>query len=82
MTCREFADFLSDYFSGELDLARREVFDRHLSVCSDCRNYLSTYRTTVKLTQTAFVDDQIPADVPPQLLRAILQARQSGGESA
>jgi len=81
MTCREFADFLDDYFSGELDAARRELFDRHLSMCSDCRNYLSTYRQTVDLSRAAFDDAELPTDVPPQLVRAILQARQSGGKT-
>jgi anti-sigma factor RsiW len=78
MTCREFADFMMDYLSGELPSADRSRFEQHLVLCSNCRKYLTSYEETVKLGKKAFDDDTaLPADVPEELVRAILAARRS-----
>lgn len=77
MTCREFADFIGDYFSGELDAAVLAGFDWHLQVCPNCRRYLKSYEETVKLGKRAFDDEDamLPPQVPEELVRAILAAR-------
>ena len=79
MTCREFADFMMDYLSEELSSESRARFDRHLGVCTNCRNYLTSYEETIKLGRKAFEDEEasLPADVPEALVRAILAARRS-----
>ena len=79
MTCREFADFIMDYLSGEMPPASRAQFEYHLSVCSNCRTYLTSYEESVKLGRRAFDDDNaaLPAEVPEQLVQAILAARRS-----
>jgi anti-sigma factor RsiW len=79
VTCREFADYMMDYLSGELSLESRAQFERHLSLCANCRKYLTSYEETVKLEKRAFEDDDaaLPADVPDQLVEAILAARRS-----
>jgi anti-sigma factor RsiW len=74
VTCREFADFVIDYFDGQLDAGARAQFDRHLTLCPDCVHYLQQYRDTVQAGQMAF-DDEVPASVPDDLLQAILAAR-------
>jgi len=43
MTCREFAEFMMDYISGELLPGTRQLFDIHLSRCINCRKYLASY---------------------------------------
>ena len=77
MTCREFADFMADYLSGELPAAVKSAFDYHLTLCVNCRKYLTSYQETVRLGKRAFDDDSAPppAEVPEQLVQAILQAR-------
>ena len=77
MTCREFADFMADYMSGELPAAVKTAFDHHLTLCVNCRKYLTSYEETVKLGKRAFDDESapLPAHVPEQLVRAILKAR-------
>ena len=77
MTCREFADFMVDYGSGELSAKTRETFDRHLALCANCRRYLTSYEETIKLGKAAFDDETaaVPPDVPEQLVKAILDAR-------
>ena len=54
MTCHELSDFLLDYVSNELPDATREMFERHLSVCPDCRRYLDSYRKTIAMSRVAF----------------------------
>ena len=77
MTCREFANFMMDYLSGELPSESRAAFDYHLSLCSNCRRYLASYRETVNLGRRAFDDDHVdlPPQVPDELVKAILAAR-------
>ena len=74
MTCREFADFMADYLSGELPADVRAQFEHHLSVCTNCVKYLAGYRGAIALGKHAF-DDQVPADVPEDLVKAILAAK-------
>jgi anti-sigma factor RsiW len=77
VTCREFADFIADYLSGELDPDVRARFDEHLQVCSNCVNYLSNYQAAIKLGKRALADEDapLPADVPDELVQAILASR-------
>jgi anti-sigma factor RsiW len=76
MTCREVADFLADYVSGTLAADIRAQFDRHLSVCPNCRAYLATYRATIELGRRAFAipDAAAQTEVPAELVSAILNA--------
>jgi anti-sigma factor RsiW len=77
MNCREFTEFLLDYFDGTLTDAERALFDEHLAECPFCRDYLATYRQTVVLEREAYADPAAapPASVPEELIRAILAAR-------
>ncbi len=74
ITCQELIDFLRLYLDGELPADRAEEFDRHLSVCDSCVQYLETYKTTVLLGRAAFLDPDAPAgdEVPEELVAAIL----------
>ena len=77
MTCREFADFMADYLSGELPADVRAQFEQHLSVCANCVKYLAGYRGAIALGKHAFDDSaaDLPAAVPDELVKAILAAR-------
>jgi anti-sigma factor RsiW len=76
ITCREFAEFMSDYFAGQLPLDVRSQFDDHLARCVNCRRYLTSYQETVKLAKHAYDGRaELPDDVPEDLVRAILAAR-------
>ena len=76
MTCREFADFIADYLSGELPGESLAQFEHHLTLCPNCQRYLDAYRATVKLGKAAFADGgaAVPHDVPEDLVKAILAA--------
>ena len=73
MNCREFIEFLDGYFDGTLPESERAEFDRHLAECPFCRDYLATYRETVRLGQGA-AEEPLP-EPPEELIRAILAAR-------
>lgn len=77
MTCREFTDFIMAYVSDEIPSGDRERFEHHLQECVNCERYLAAYRETVKLGKRAFDDDaaELPADVPDELVKAILAFR-------
>ena len=79
MTCRDFADFILDYLSGGMVADVQAAFERHLSRCPSCRAYLAQYRATVAAGKEAFADPDapLPADVPEDLVQAILGSRRS-----
>ena len=74
MTCREFADFMLEYLSGELPVDSRALFERHLSRCPKCPKYFEQYQATLAAGKSAFncPDEELPADVPEDLIQAIL----------
>ena len=73
LTCRDLAEFVDDYRSGELPPDVRATVDEHLAECPDCVAYLRTYADTIRLARDAA--EPAPADVPERLVRAILAAR-------
>ena len=76
LTCQQIIDFMMAYLDGELPVREREIFERHLTICPDCVNYLSSYRTTLKLPQEALSPVLLPEGaLPESLVRAILAAR-------
>jgi anti-sigma factor RsiW len=77
MTCREFEDFIVDYEDGALPRSKRFVFELHLAICSECRRYLGAYRNAIALAKAVFQkpDETVPAEVPEDLVKAILSAR-------
>ena len=76
MTCRECAEFLSDYLEGELAAEVVRIFEHHLSLCPNCVTYVEQLRLTVRASQEAFGDvDVSEVDVPEELIQAILAAR-------
>jgi anti-sigma factor RsiW len=78
VTCREVADFIADYLSGELSECERRQFEEHLRLCPNCVEYVALYRTTITLGRHAFDDtDAIAGGVPDALVDAILAARKS-----
>ena len=76
MTCREFADFLDAYLSGELPPAVRASFEHHLELCINCVRYLVHYRQSIELGRRAFDPSsaEVPGDMPEDLVRAMLVA--------
>lgn len=77
MKCRELAEFLIDYVSGELPEETRANFELHLERCRNCHAYLIQYQSTVAAGKIACGEhsDELPTDVPEDLVKAVLAAR-------
>ena len=80
MTCREVAEFLLEYSTGELPDITRQAFEGHLTRCVNCREYLALYLASVELSRHAFENNDasaVRAGVPEDLVLAIMSARHS-----
>ena len=80
ITCRQLEDFLLAYLEGELPERQRFVFELHLKLCPECRDYLAAYRRSVEVSKRAFEDPDrpVPDAVPEDLVKAVLAARNEG----
>ncbi len=80
MTCRELIEFVMAYLDKELPPSQRAEFERHLTVCPSCVNYLETYKRTIEVSKAACcgdLDKPVPDSVPKGLVEAILKARKA-----
>jgi anti-sigma factor RsiW len=77
MKCREFVEFLMEYLDGALGDSERRVFEGHVERCPACVNYLETYRATIRLGGVCASEEDVPPDVPEELVQAILSARRA-----
>jgi anti-sigma factor RsiW len=75
LTCREIADFLLDYVSGELPDVHVAQFERHLAVCPACVDYIRSYKAAIQLSRNAFDELVDETAVPEELVQAILATR-------
>lgn len=80
ITCKALMDFLGEYVDGELPQQQHEDFHRHLAVCPSCVNYVESYKATRLLAKASLCDPSdpnraAPAEVPENLIRAVLDAR-------
>lgn len=82
ITCRQFEDFIIDYFEGDLPARQKFEFELHIKVCRECREYLSAYKRAVEVTAKA-TDIEVPdrglPEAPEDLVIAILAARKAVG---
>lgn len=81
VTCKQVLDFLAAYLEGELPPTTVAEFERHLAICPSCVAYIETYRQTIALSRgAARADDEAaPADLPEDLVEAVLAARREQG---
>ena len=77
ITCEEFEEFILDYFEGGLSRKQKIIFEMHLRMCRECRDYLAAYRRTMEVSQAVYEsnNDTMPEDIPEDLIKAILDAR-------
>jgi anti-sigma factor RsiW len=77
LTCREFEEFVLDYLDGTLPERQRSMFEWHMRICRECRDYLAAYRRAMAVSQRVLSasDKPVPDDVPEDLIKAILESR-------
>ena len=80
ITCREFEDFILAYLDDELPKRQRAIFEWHIRLCRECREYLAAYRRSMEVSQQILgQDSQTPAEVPEDLIEAVLNAKGEEG---
>jgi anti-sigma factor RsiW len=84
MNCHDATNFLMDYVAGDLPADVAATFDRHLSACANCREFLCQYRATIVAGQRACEDAHrdARATFPADLLQAIMAAIAETGETS
>ncbi len=78
ITCREFEEFVLSYLDGELPARQARIFEWHLRICRECREYLAAYRRTIEIGKAVLgpAHGAVPEDVPEDLVRAVLDSRE------
>ncbi len=78
ISCVEFEEFIVDYLEDQLEPRTRRRFELHLRFCRECREYLVAYQHARQLgRKSLLVSEQELAEVPPDLITAILNSRNS-----
>ncbi|MDA4846460.1 anti-sigma factor family protein [Hoeflea poritis] len=76
ITCEEFDDFILAYLEDTLSAREKFVFELHLKVCRDCREYLAAYRASLELARKCGKEpDEALPPVPDDLVQAVMEAR-------
>ncbi len=77
ITCEAFEDFILAYLDGELKGKQKFIFEMHLGVCRECRDYLRAYKSSMELTKATLTNSEnaLPETVPEDLVQAVLAAR-------
>ncbi|MBX9736411.1 MAG: zf-HC2 domain-containing protein [Phycisphaerales bacterium] len=75
ITCRDVIETLMAYIDGELSPHDRAEIEKHLSICRSCVNYLESYRASIRAAAEAMRSHSPPTPMPDDLVRAILEAR-------
>lgn len=76
ITCVEFEDFVESYLAGELSAKQKSVFEWHLRLCAECREYLAAYQRSLEIGRAVLKspDDPVSQDVPEDLIKAVLES--------
>lgn len=76
ISCVEFEQFLMDYHEGILPGPQKDLFERHLKLCGQCRASLRGYMRSIELGQRLFETEQgpLPEEVPDHIVTAVASA--------
>ncbi|MDP6342587.1 MAG: zf-HC2 domain-containing protein [Alphaproteobacteria bacterium] len=77
ITCEALEDFILAYLEDDLPRKQRLVFEMHLKVCRECRDYLRAYRAAMDLAKQGLEAESqvLPEEVPQDLIDAVVAAR-------
>ena len=76
--CKTFETFIVDYLEDRLTAKQKFVFELHMRICRECREYLRAYRASMELGQLVLTDEPLlPDEVPEALVTAVIDARES-----
>ena len=76
LSCQELVELVTDYLEGALDARDVLAFERHLTGCDGCTEYVEQLRTTIRLVGTLTPDD-LTRDAETALLQAFRDWKRS-----
>jgi len=82
ISCEEFEDFILQYLEGELPVVKRAIFELHMKICRECRDYLAAYQRSIETAKAAVQQQEqreLP-QIPEDLVSAILAAQKASDE--
>ncbi len=74
ITCREVVEVVTDFLEGQLPVERRDLFERHMAMCTWCQDYLHQMRDTLA-TVGRLREDDVP-DPLVESLALVFRAEQ------
>jgi hypothetical protein len=77
--CREVVELVTDFLEGTLPIDRRDLFERHMAMCTWCQIYLDQVRETLSVVGHLREDD-VPAELVDSLALAFRAARPRHGD--
>jgi anti-sigma factor RsiW len=81
MTCKELVELVTEYLEGTLSRRERRRFERHISGCPYCREYVTQMREVVR-TLGRLTEDAIEPRARDELLAAFRGWKQGTQPSA
>jgi len=78
LVCQQAADLVTDYIEKSMSGADRRRFEKHLSACPHCTEYLAQMRTTIQLTGR-LRSEELPDEVRDELVALYGQWRPGSG---
>ncbi len=76
ITCEAFEDFILAYLEGDLTTRQKFMFEMHLKLCRECRDYLKAYKAALDLAKASGAEENaLPEEVPEDLVAAVMAAR-------
>lgn len=72
--CREVVELVTDFLEGTLAVDRRDVFERHIAMCTWCETYLYQMRHTL-IVLGGLREDDVPAPLLDSLALAFRAER-------
>lgn len=75
LTCEEVDHFLYNFHEGTLSYTEKLKFSVHLSMCKECKTYVTNYKNTVRFSKTGAQKAEPIEKVPEELVQVILKSR-------
>ena len=77
LTCREFEEFVQAYHDDELTEKQLRMFNLHMRVCEECRDYVASYQRSIEISAAVLGEqnEPVPDTVPADLIQAILEEK-------
>ncbi len=51
MNCKELAELLLEFVSGELETTYCQEIEEHLCICRECKAYVHSYKVTITISR-------------------------------